>query len=633
MRRSPRPGVVVTVVPSPVLPEAFKDSTIVETCARSDVPAVEDLRRWLSERGLDTSDWGRGSTKTVDKLWQELTECECGLDLWKKPSGDLQLVRVTHVLRAKVCSPESHRRGIFLLNTWQQYSDGRKRVRNGLLSEKLTTSEMPLHKHLHEVCKRAVTQEEMQRVAEALFRITPGGPAPDYDPSYTCPIEVVDEYFNDHLIEVEDSKSYPRLLTMYHLYTVDILCNGLPSVDFTTLEFDHPDKSGHRKLKYVHAWVWKEWSEVQRYLFEGSVLKERMSKGSFGSAAGLHAWLENFNLDLSMWGQRGFKSVTDLFDELEREEAQLEMWGKSDGVPLLMRVVHVLQIKLASTDERLKGKFLYNTWLQTRDGTNKSVNRLMAMKMSTHSIPFDHVRFRKEARTAIKNLLTYFADHHFRFDPDNPPVISQLESRKIEVDNINLVDHHVDVDVSPAFKGLCTLYHLYTVSLDCNGLPDASFASLDVRTEKNNGISRVKVEPFVRNVLGWCWVTWPQCNDIVHSRTRELEEQLEARRAALDLRQEGAEAGARHLDELKELVQELSSASNQPAQKAKECEALGDCVSQLQQSYQELLGSIESTKLKASISSVKRTVPPSIVSELAEKTLVAEDVPLTPGGS
>eukprot|EP00971_Amphidinium_carterae_P153169 3036306-Amphidinium_carterae.1 len=36
------------------------------------------------------------------------------------------------------------------------------------------------------------------------------------------------QVFRDHIIEVETSKSYPGLLTMYHLYTVDIICKGLP---------------------------------------------------------------------------------------------------------------------------------------------------------------------------------------------------------------------------------------------------------------------------------------------------------------------------------------------------------------------------------------------------------------------
>lgn len=63
----------------------------------------------------------------------------------------------------QVTSPDRYQRGIFLFNTWQQYGDGRTRTRNGLLSEKLTTAEMPLEENLHEVppvgCHGAVLGE------------------------------------------------------------------------------------------------------------------------------------------------------------------------------------------------------------------------------------------------------------------------------------------------------------------------------------------------------------------------------------------------------------------------------------------------------------------------------------------
>ncbi|CAK0888621.1 unnamed protein product [Prorocentrum cordatum] len=99
----------------------------------------------------------------------------------------------------------------------------------------------------------------MQRVIEAAYVIGPGYPAPEYDPSYVCPLNVEQEHFIDHTIEVEISKSFPGLLTMYHLYTVEIICSGLPGVDFNTLEYAEPGKDGERKLKYIHAWSWLEW--------------------------------------------------------------------------------------------------------------------------------------------------------------------------------------------------------------------------------------------------------------------------------------------------------------------------------------------------------------------------------------
>jgi len=606
------------------MPDPLRNGTVVETCTRQQLPTVDSLRKWLLDRGLDTSDWGTGNTKCVNKLWEEIVGDESGLELWRKADNQLQPVRVTHVLRAKVCSPESHKRGVFLLNTWQQYGDGRKRIRNGLLSEKLTISEMPLEKNLHAVCERAVTQEEMQRLAESLFKITPLCPPPEYDPNYLCPLEVVDEYFDDHVIEVEASKSYPRLLTMYHLYTVDILCAGLPSVDFNTLEFDHPDENGNRKLKYVHAWVWTEWSQIQRYLFEGSSLKERKNKGSFHAPGGLHAWLQNFNLDLSMWGQKGFKSVDSLFHELEKEEAQLELWGRTDGVPLLMRVLHVLQVKVGSTDPRLRGRFLYHTWAQAADGTSRLVNRLMSTKLSARNLPFDRQRFAAEARTAIRDELSYLVDSFFSLDPDNLPEVSDLEKHAVEVRSVELVDHRVDVVESPTFKGLCTLYHLYTCNVECDGLPLADFASIEVKSETHDGAKLTKVKPYVKSAMGWCWVTWPQCLDMVHSRTREMEEKLLVYEEAWQAQNRMLLKNAKVIEELAARLRQLAANPHVPKDVIEKGEAL---MQQVQQGHQHMSSLMEAEKTKTLCcgGNIRRMVPPSMVSEMAEKTLISEE--------
>merc|ERR1711971_53184 len=247
---------------------------------------------------------------------------------------------------------------------------------------------MPLEEHLHEVCARAVTEEEMQRVVESSFKIGTGRPAPQYDADYVCPLKVVEERFVDHIVEIETSKSYPGLLTMYHLYTVDIVCTGLGEDDLNTLEFDHPDKEGRRKLKYVHAWVWMEWPQIQRYLFEGSELKEQKCMGSFTNAEALRCWLDRFNVDLSQWGQKTFRSIEDLYDEIENQESELEMWGREDGVPMVMRVAHVVQLQVKCNLEDLAGKFLVNTSSQNKNGSTRVTNRLLASKMSFAQKPF-----------------------------------------------------------------------------------------------------------------------------------------------------------------------------------------------------------------------------------------------------
>jgi hypothetical protein len=622
--------VVETVPKDPEVSGLLKGAQRIQTCSLADVSDVQALTKWLNDQGLDTSDWGKGNTKEVKKFWAEIQGKESGLELWRKADGSLQPVRTTHVLRAKVCSPESFKRGVFLFNTWQQYGDGRRRVRNGLLSEKLTLEEMPLEEHLVEVCERAVTEEEMQRLADPLLKIGPGSPPPEYDKNYVCPLRVVDEFFVDHVIEVEGSKSYPRLLTMYHLYTVDIVCTGLPKADFNTLEFDHPESeepTAKRPLKYIHAWVWMEWSQIQRYLFEGSTMKERKQRGSFADIEDLTGWLDGFNLHLEAWGTGKFKSVDELFYELEEEESHLELWGRQDGVPLLMRVMHVLQLKVGSTDPRMQGKFIYHTWTQSADGQHKAVNRLMTKKMRVGNDAFNRQRFTEEAEGAVRQQLTYVLDPHFRFDPENPPIADKLEACPLKVVKVTFQDHRVDVENSPRFKGLCTLYHLYTCEVECEGLPHANFASLEV---KDKGVSKTRtsqsrdsqaVASLLPNAFGWCWVVVPQCLDMAHSRNAELEEQLEMQRNALDeqerLIQRTTKANTSMMTDVLDIVKDPKV----PRDVATRIKQVVD-----ENRKQDIENSKVSTMFMSSTKQSSRRLPPSMVSEMAEGAAMSDDM-------
>merc|ERR1712232_417954 len=128
-----------------------------------------------------------------------------------------------------------------------------------------------------------------------------------------------------------------------------------------------------------------------------------------------------------------------------------------------------LQLKIMSTDMRLKGKFIYHTWSQALDGLDKPVNRLMATKLSTGSA-FNQDRFKHETVQILKQQLTYIVDSHFRLKSDNVHSVKDLELSRVEARSINYVDHRVDVEESPNYKGLASLYHLYTVEVECDGL-------------------------------------------------------------------------------------------------------------------------------------------------------------------
>jgi len=521
------------------------------------------------------------------------------------------VLRSTHVLRGKVCSQKSYERGVFLFNTWQQFADGRKRTRNGLLSEKLSTAETPLQDHLHEVCKRAVEEEEMQRVVEASVVIGPHCSAPGFDPEYRCPLTVVDQHFVDYTIEVGESKSFPGLLTAYHLYTVDIICNGLPGIDFNTLEYEDPDPQGQRKLKYIHAWNWLDWSMIRRYLFEGSTLKETRRKGSFTSEAELETWLQQLGVDTEQWCKDGFKSVRDLLREVEHEEAQLELWGRHDGVSLLMRVVHVLQLKVV--DPSKPNKILFQTWHQTKDGRARSINRLIAKKLSCSQVPFDEDRFAKAAKTVIQNQLSHITDVHFHLTPANLPTRKDVPESEIWVTAASLGGMHYDIQESPTFKGMQTMYHMYTMDIECEGLPTGdNFTSLDF--DRPGG-------PFA---YGWRWMSLPQTLDVLHARAQAFERQDSQRRRALATQRQKLEQTAGGLDRLVELAQRLAQSSDPSSQDAGG--SLPSLLAEAAASLRELGSASRSEETATVAETAAESLPPAMLSKMASDTVAPESV-------
>eukprot|EP00930_Biecheleria_cincta_P048033 TRINITY_DN33409_c0_g1_i1.p1 TRINITY_DN33409_c0_g1~~TRINITY_DN33409_c0_g1_i1.p1 ORF type:complete len:712 (-),score=118.54 TRINITY_DN33409_c0_g1_i1:136-2271(-) len=617
------------------IPEPYTGSVPVKVYGLSDVPSSADLTAVLESQGISTSSWGEGNTKDVSKFWKEIKLDEAGFEVWKKPTGETLPVRVTHVLRAKVSSPENYARGIFLFNTWQQYGDGRKRNRNGLLSEKLQMSEMPLEKNLHEVCQRAVTEEEMQRVCDASTIIGPDSPAPTYDPGYKCPLTVVDEVFVDHTVEIEASKSYPGLLTVYHLYTVDIICTGLPTLNFNTLEFDAPDKNGDRKLKYIHAWVWLKWDAIQRYLLEGSVMKERIQKDTFKNADQLREWLTAFAIDMDAGPAAGAgslplsksmsgrvsnmslldggggsgsggggraRTVKDLFEEVQHEKACLEHWGRQDGVPILLRVVHVVQLQLSIPELLSESRWLFMESQQKWGGSPEIVNRPLARKVQSKS-KFDHDFFQAAAQKTVEDYLSHIMDLHYYMDtskpvptPDNPnpPKLGQVEFNS----------YLYDIEESPTYKGLLTMYHLYNLNVVGEGLPNQDFSSLAF------------INPDRPEAIVWRWVTWPTTINMLHARSKRLSDRDEQRRTRLS---DASKVCADTCSGLQGIVKQMSQNRKDP-----ELTEIADLLTKLEKQVADPLAELSNEASGNSLNITDR-LPPSMISSLAEQRNISDE--------
>ncbi|CAK0792942.1 unnamed protein product, partial [Prorocentrum cordatum] len=204
---------------------------------------------------------------------------------------------------------------------------------------------------------------------------------------------------------------------------------------------------------------------------------------------------------------------------MENEETVLELWSRMDGgVPLLLRVVHVVQLKLASADARQSGKVLFLGWQQTGDGFVKHINRPMSRKLSMRDVSgpgkgcFTQQQFTRYANLAVQEQLGHLTDTHARVGPTSPPERIQGYRPAVTASNIEFDDYRYDLEDSPSFKGMATMYHLYTVDVVCDGLPVTDFVS--VVTQRG-----------AMMLYGWSWITWQQSLDILHARAQLREHQ------------------------------------------------------------------------------------------------------------
>lgn len=50
-------------------------------------------------------------------------------------------------------------------------------------------------------------------------------------------VSIQEVIFQNHCYEVEESRGFPGLLTVYHLYTAEIVQRGLPRDNFVSIQY------------------------------------------------------------------------------------------------------------------------------------------------------------------------------------------------------------------------------------------------------------------------------------------------------------------------------------------------------------------------------------------------------------
>jgi hypothetical protein len=211
------------------------------------------------------------------------------------------------------------------------------------------------------------------------------------------------------------------------------------------------------------------------------------------------------------------------------------------------------------------------------------------------------------------------------------PAEESFEKMYPEVLNVTFEGHHFDLEESPSYKGMHTMYHLYTLEVLVDGLPLVPFTTINLR--KQGG-------PFLD---GWRWLTWEETLDIIHGECSALDRQDQNRMKGIEAVKNGT------VDELLDQVRSMmerriaekeeganpgSSEKRTRIQSASSC--LGDTtrdgseedawkrLTELAQTLKDELSAVaENTNQDAS--NLATMLPPSMVSKMAENTIATQD--------
>jgi hypothetical protein len=179
------------------------------------IGSPDELSRLLVAGGVEISQWGNGSTKSVDDLWAEIVAGESRIRT--QPLQRVVLGAVSVLIR---------RGEHVLIETLQVFASGMVRPRHLPPAEKMQPGEQPIDTAIR--CLR----EELGLAHRDIEIVASSSPLRR---------------------EMHSSPSYPGLATEYMFYTVEARVKGLPDGDFATYEY------GAHENEWImrHDWTWR----------------------------------------------------------------------------------------------------------------------------------------------------------------------------------------------------------------------------------------------------------------------------------------------------------------------------------------------------------------------------------------
>lgn len=175
--------------------------------------SIQELENWLINKGINTSHWGVGNTKSLLHLWHELQ------------SGDACLTESPPMRVVNVVQVFIRRDNLLLLETIQEMANGQRRYRNQPPAEK-----MKLNEHYLDAASRGLF-EELGIMTDRISFIE--------QTHYTRTF-------------ISESPSYPGLSSQYTFHDIEANIDGLPKNDFWYE--NHAFEKGDPIKK--HYWSW-----------------------------------------------------------------------------------------------------------------------------------------------------------------------------------------------------------------------------------------------------------------------------------------------------------------------------------------------------------------------------------------
>jgi len=334
---------------------------------------IEAVKRQLREHDIRVEDFGKGDAKTIEEFGISVFNGVTRLMLDAAKYNCI--VRVVDVVLLRVYTGD-HGSKRFLIQTAEQYPDGRKKTSNQLPGAKKKP-----HENGVQAAKRIVAERLQMPNCEIDFDFT----------SKEC------------FEEEEDSPHYPGVRTVYRKEIFEgvlVTTNAQTLAQVGVIGDKQLTRSDSEYYVRSFAWMNEDELEKQAVMFrapkEGAEISALVNAPIGFDEEELLQYLTDAEVDVSQFGQDGNKTLEEFSAELIGGEASLQR--RANGK--MSRVVDIVLLKIVRRDGHILVEASQNV-----SGETKTLNRMPAVKRRTDENQFAAAhRVLKEMRVSENDV-------------------------------------------------------------------------------------------------------------------------------------------------------------------------------------------------------------------------------------